>query len=133
MKLLSGLLSLTQLACLLKNLHPLLLEHHLPHPAQFIDRFQKRSLHIPSVDSNRIKKANSINPPNAAQQPQGGLGFGFARLNGFEVQQDVDRRPVDLGKDIAMIVFNDGLLLAMSIEVSNDSLAVAGVAAAASV
>lgn len=92
-----------QLTRLLKHLHPFLLEHHLPPPAQLFDRLQERALHVPGIDGQRVEKANAVNPAHPAQQPQRGSGLGFLRANGLQVQQHIEFRSVELRKHIAMI------------------------------
>src|SRR5437870_830630 len=67
LKLHGGFLAGAQSARLLKDFHPFLLQHHHPLPAQFLHRFQKRALNVPTVNGDRIKEAHAVNPANPTQ------------------------------------------------------------------
>jgi hypothetical protein len=90
-------------------------------------------LHLPGIDREGVKKTHPINPTHPAQQPQSRLGLGFPGSNRFQVQQHVHLRPVDLGKDVTVIILDDFVLLALGIRFLDLSPATALTTSAAAV
>src|SRR3974390_3791960 len=65
-KLLVWCFARAQRTCFLENVHPLLLEHHHPDPAQLVQRLQKGALDIPTINGEQINEARTVHAPNPA-------------------------------------------------------------------